>query len=103
MLRIRKDDQVMMIAGKDKGKTGRVIKVFREDERILVENINVVKKTQRKSQQNPQGGFTNIEVPVHISNVQLVDKKMNKPTRYSVSILKDGAKVRLSKKSQEVV
>ena len=103
MLRIRKDDQVMVIVGKDKGKTGKVLKVFPKESRIRVENINIVKKAQRPTQQNQQGGMVDIEVPIHISNVMLIDKKTNKPTRLASSILKDGAKVRMSKRSDEVI
>ncbi len=103
MLHIKKDDQVVVIAGKDKGKTGRVIDVNPKKSIILIENINMIKKAQRKTQENPQGGFIDIESPVHISNVQLLDKKTNKPTRFGVKILKDGSRVRISKKSGEVI
>ncbi len=103
MLRIRKDDQVMVIVGKDKGKTGKVLKVFPKEHRVRVENINVVKKAQRPTQQNQQGGMVDIEVPLHISNVMLIDEKTNKPTRLAASILKDGSKVRIGKKSDEVI
>lgn len=103
MLRIKKNDQVMIITGKDKGKTGKVLQIFPKEARALIENINVVKKAQRKTQQNPQGGVTQMESPIHISNIMLLDKKTNKPTRFKVSILKDGSKVRISKKSGEVI
>lgn len=103
MLRIKKNDRVMVIAGKDRGKAGKVLQVFPANDRVLVEAINKVKKAQRKTQQNQQGGFVDIEAPIHISNVMLVDKKTNRPTRFKVSILKDGTKVRISKKSGEVI
>ncbi|VAW12086.1 LSU ribosomal protein L24p (L26e) [hydrothermal vent metagenome] len=103
MLSIKKDDQVVVIAGKDKGKTGKVLKVFPAKRRALVEHINVVKKTQRRTQENQQGGFVDIEVPINMSNIMLLDKKTNKPTRFGISILKDGSKVRISKKSGEVI
>ena len=103
MLRIKKDDQVIVIAGKDKGKTGRVIGVFPKNDRVLVEHINYVKKTRRKTQKDTQGGFMDIERPIHVSNVMLIDKKTNKPTRFGVSTLKDGSKVRIAKKSQEAI
>ena len=77
--------------------------MFPEKGRVLVETINKVKKAQRKTQQNQQGGLVDIEAPIHISNVMLVDKKTNKPTRFKVSVLKDGTKVRISKKSGEVI
>ena len=102
-MRIRKDDQVIVIAGKDKGKTGKVLKVFPEQNRVRVENINVAKKAQRPTQQSPQGGKVDIEIPIHVSNVMLIDKKTNKPTRVGISILKDGSRVRISKRSDEVI
>lgn len=103
MLRIKKDDQVIVIAGKDKGKTGKVLQVIPEAQRVLVERINMVKKTRRRTQTNQQGGIVEIEAPIHISNLMLVDKKTNAPTRFGVSVLKDGTKVRVSKKSEEVI
>ncbi|HBR14647.1 MAG TPA: 50S ribosomal protein L24 [Candidatus Omnitrophica bacterium] len=103
MLRIKKNDQVVVITGKDKGKTGRVLRILPEESRAIVEHINVVKKSQKKNQQNPQGGFIEREASIHISNIMLLDKKTNKPTRFGVSILKDGTKVRMSKKSGEVL
>ncbi len=103
MLRIRKDDQVIVIAGKDKGKTGKVLQVFPERQRAIVERINIVKKAQRRTQQNQTGGFVEIEAPIHMSNIMLLDKKTNKAMRFGVSVLKDGTKVRLSKKTKEAV
>jgi large subunit ribosomal protein L24 len=103
MLRIKKEDQVMVITGKDKGKIGRVLEVLPKEQRVVVENINMVKKARRRSQQNQQGGLVDIEASLHVSNVMLIDKKTNKPTRFGTSILKDGSKVRISKKSGEVI
>ncbi len=103
MLNIKKNDQVVVIAGKDKGKTGKVLKVFPKRERVIVEHINVSKKAQRPTQENQQGGFIEIEMPIHRSNIMLIDKKTNKSTRFGASILKDGTKVRISKKSGEVI
>lgn len=103
MSRIKKDDQVVVIAGKDKGKTGKVLAVFPENQRALVETINMVKKTRRKSQKDPQGGIIDIETPIHLSNLMLLDKKTNKPTRVRFDVQKDGSKSRISKKSGEVI
>ena len=103
MLGIKKDDQVMVIAGKDKGKTGRVLEVFPRAQRAVVENINLVKKTQRRTQQNQKGGIIDIEAAIHLSNLMLIDKKTNKPTRIGAEILKDGSKVRIGKQSGEAV
>jgi len=103
MLSIKKNDTVVVIAGKDKGKTGRVLRIFPKTNRALVEHVNLVKKTKRKTQQDQQGGFVEIEAAIHLSNIMLVDKKLNKPTRFGISVLKDGTKVRISKKSGEVI
>lgn len=103
MLNIKKNDQVVVIAGKDKGKTGKILKVFPRQDRVIVEHINLSKKAQRKTQENQKGGFIEIEMPIHRSNVMLVDKKTNRSTRTGSSILKDGTKVRISKKSNEVI
>lgn len=103
MLRIKRDDKVIVIAGKDKGKTGKVIKVFPAASKIVVENINIVKKAVKKSDQYPQGGYVEIEKPVHISNVMLIDPKSNKPTRFKAKVLKDGAKLRVAAKNGETI
>jgi len=103
MLKIKKNDKVKIIAGKDKGKAGKVLRVFPQADYILVEGINIVKKTRRKTQQDQQGGFVEYEAPLHISNVMLLDKKTNKGTRFGISILKDGSKVRISKQSKDAV
>lgn len=103
MLHIKKNDQVKVIAGKDKGKTGKVLKVFPEDSRAIVEHINLMKKAQRRTNENQKGGFVEIEMPIHISNIMLIDKKTNTPTRFGAKISKDGKKLRVSKKSGEVI
>ena len=97
-LRIRKDDKVVVIAGKDKGREGRVLRTFPTDERVIVERVAVAKKTQRPTQQNPQGGFAEIEQPVHASNVMLVCPKCGKPTRVSQRRDDAGKRVRVCKK-----
>ena len=103
MLRIKRDDKVTVICGKDKGKTGKVIKVFTAKKQVVVENINLMKKAVKKSDQYPNGGFVDIERPVHISNVMLVDSKTSKASRFKANVLKDGSKVRISKKSGETI
>ncbi len=103
MLHIKKDDQVKVIAGKDKGKTGKVLKVIPENSKAIVEHINLMKKAQRRTNQNQKGGFVDIEMPIHISNIMLIDKKTNLPTRFGAKISKDGKKLRISKKSGEVI
>lgn len=103
MLRIKKDDQVKVIAGKDKGKTGKVMMVFPKKQRALVERINLVKKAQRRTQQSPQGGIVEIEASIHISNIMLIDKKSNQTTRFKAALLKDGTKQRVTVKTGEGV
>ncbi len=103
MLRIKRDDQVMVIAGKDRGKTGKVIRVLKELNKVVVENRNIVKKAVKKSDQYPQGGYIEIEKPLHISNVMLIEPKSNKPTRFKAKLLKDGTKLRVSPRTGETI
>lgn len=103
MFRIKKDDKVIVIAGKEKGKTGKVLEIVPSTQRVFVEGINMMKKAQRRTRQDQQGGLIEREASIHISNLMLVDKKTNKPTRFGASILKDGSKVRVSKASGEVI
>jgi len=98
MLRIKKNDIVSVIAGKDKGKRGKVIEVLPSLSRAIVENINISKKAVRRTQQNQKGGFVDLEMPIHLSNLMLFCKQCNKPVRFKVSILKDKSKVRECKK-----
>ncbi|WP_248929021.1 50S ribosomal protein L24 [Paenibacillus hamazuiensis] len=102
-LHVKKDDTVFVITGKDKGKKGRVIACFPRENRVLVEGINMVKKHAKPSQQNPQGGIINQEAPIHVSNVMLIDPKSGKPTRVGYKVLENGKKVRVAKKSGEVI
>lgn len=103
MLRIRRDDMVMVMAGKDKGKTGKIVRVIPKIHKALIENINVVKKSVKKSDTYPQGGYVELEKPVALANLMLVDKKTSKPTRFSVKVLKDGSKERIALASKEVI
>ena len=99
-LRIKKDDTVYVLAGEDKGKTGKVLKVLVEKQRAIVEGVNMVSKSTKPSAQNPQGGIVKVEAPIHISNLSLIDHKIGKPTR--VSVRKEGKNViRVAKKSGE--
>ena len=101
-MRIKKNDEVIIIAGKYKGKTGRVNRVLKDKDRVVVEGINVVKKHRKPSASNPSGGIDDVEAPIHVSNVMLLDGKTNKPTRVKIETGKDGAKVRVSVKSGTV-
>ena len=101
-LHIRKNDTVYVLAGEDKGKTGKVLKVLVEKQRAIVEGVNYVNKSTKPSAKNPQGGFEKVEAPIHISNLSLIDPKSGKPTR--VSIKHEGKNViRVAKKSGEEI
>ena len=99
--RIRKNDEVAVIAGKDKGKTGRVLRVDRDAGRVLVEGVNLAKKAMRKRRQEDRGGIMDIEMPIHISNVMLMTRN-EKPTRVSTKV-ENGEKTRVARKSGEAV
>jgi large subunit ribosomal protein L24 len=98
---VKKNDIVKVIAGKDRGKTGKILKVFPKKERVIIEGVNLVKRHTRPNQQNPQGGIVEKEAPIHVSNVMLVQD--NKPSRTGIRILADGSRVRFSKKTGEQV
>lgn len=102
-LHVKKDDLVMVIAGKDKGKSGKVLRVLPEKGRVLVENINVVKRHTRPSQANAEGGIIEKEAGIAISNIQLVCSACNKPARTGIRVLEDGSKSRFCKKCNEIV
>ncbi|MDA5110114.1 MULTISPECIES: 50S ribosomal protein L24 [Brevibacillus] len=102
-MHVKKGDTVIVIAGKDKGKKGRVLAAYPKKERVLVEGINLVKKHTRPSQTNPQGGIVTQEAPIHVSNVSLIDPKTGKATRIGYKVLENGKKVRYAKKSGEVI
>jgi large subunit ribosomal protein L24 len=101
--KVRKNDQVVVIAGKDRGKKGKVIKIVTETNRVLVAGINVAKKHVKPSQFFPQGGIVSKEMPIHISNIALVDPKTEMATRVGFKTLEDGKKVRFAKKSKEII
>ena len=98
MMRVKKGDTVVVIAGKDKGKKGTVTKVLTKTNKVLVEGVNVITKHQKPTAVNPQGGIINKEAPIHISNVMPVDPETGKGTRVRFEV-KDGQKVRVSVKS----
>jgi large subunit ribosomal protein L24 len=102
MMKIRKKDKVVVISGRDKGKSGEVIEVLPKENRVKVRGVNVVKKHQRQSP-TQAGGIVEIEASIHVSNVLHVDPKDNKPTRVGFRTLEDGRKVRFAKRSGEVI
>jgi large subunit ribosomal protein L24 len=101
-MHVKKGDKVMVISGKDKGKTGIILEAYPKQSRVLVEGINIVKKHAKPSQVNPQGGILNQEAPIHVSNVMPIDAKTGKPTRVGYTV-ENGKKVRVAKKSGEVL
>lgn len=101
-MHVKKGDKVMVISGKDKGKTGNILAAFPKQSRVLVEGINIVKKHAKPSQENPQGGILSQEAPIHVSNVMPIDPKSGKPTRVGYKE-ENGKKVRVAIKSGEVL
>lgn len=98
MLHIKKEDQVQVLAGRDKGKTGRVLRVFPARGRAIVENINVVRRhTRQNPQRNIQGGIVEREAPIHLSNLKVLCPECNAAVRVGVQYLSDGKKVRVCK------
>jgi large subunit ribosomal protein L24 len=101
-LHIKKGDNVVVISGEDKGKTGKVLKVLVEKQRAIVEGVNIVSKSTKPSAKNPQGGIQKVEAPIHMSNLSLIDPKSKKATRVATKVV-DGKKVRIAKKSGEEI
>jgi len=101
-LKIKKGDRVVVITGKDKGRTGEVLKVIPKENRVVVQGVNVVKRHTRPAMGNP-GGIVEKEGTIHVSNVAHLDPKENKPTRVGYKQLEDGRKVRVARRSGEVL
>ncbi|MCX7875912.1 MAG: 50S ribosomal protein L24 [Melioribacteraceae bacterium] len=107
-MKIKKNDNVIVISGNYKGKTGKVLKVFRDEERVIVEGVNIRKRHTKPTQKNPQGGITEKEAPIHVSNVMILDPKTGKGTRIGKKIILDDKtgkrkSVRISKSSGEML
>ena len=98
-MRVKKNDTVRVIAGEDKGKEGKILKVFPDTNRVIVEKVNLIKRHTRPSKSVPQGGIIEKEAPINATNVMLVCPKTGKPTRIGVEVAKDGSRTRTSKKS----
>lgn len=103
MNKIKKNDVVYVLAGRDRGKSGKVFKVFPKKDRALVVGINYIKKHVRKTKSDQQGGLVQKESPIHISNIGLFCKTCNKPARIGISELADGTRSRYCKRCKEVV
>ena len=101
-LKLKKGDKVIVTTGKDKGKTGEITTVFPKENKVIVGGVNMVKRHTKPSQESA-GGIISKEMPIHVSNVALVDPKTGKATRVGYKVEKDGRKVRIAKKSGEVV
>ena len=102
-MHVVKNDMVKILSGKYSGKTGKVLKVYPDKNRLIVEGVNIIKKHTKPSQKNPRGGIVEKESSIHISNVMVIDPKTNEPTRVGYKFLEDGTKVRISKKSGEML
>ncbi len=102
-LHVKKSDMVKIIAGKEQGKTGKVLRVFPDKGRVVVEGLNVVKRHTRPNQLNPDGGIVEKEAPLNISNVMLVCGSCNQAVRTGIRLLDDGSKTRYCKKCNESV
>ena len=100
---VRKGDTVVVVAGKERGKRGRVLRVIPEKSRVVIERINMIKKHQRPTQKLRQGGIIEREGSIHLSNVMLVDPTSDKPTRIGMRSLADGKKVRVARASGEII
>jgi large subunit ribosomal protein L24 len=102
-MHVVKNDMVKILTGKYSGKTGKVLKVFPDQKRLIVEGVNIIKKHTKPSQKNQKGGIIEKESSIHVSNVMVIDPKTNEPTRVGYKFLEDGTKVRISKKSGEML
>jgi large subunit ribosomal protein L24 len=102
MQKIRKGDKVVVLAGKDKGRTGEVLSVSPKEDKAVVRGINMIVRHQRQTQ-SQEGGLIRKEAPIHLSNLAVADPKDGKPTRVGFQIQKDGTKVRVAKRSGEVI
>src|SRR5579863_9323826 len=101
--KIRKGDKVVVLAGRDKGRTGTVAQVSPKDGRAVVEGVNIVKRHTRPSAQNADGGIISKPAPIQLSNLAIADPKDGKPTRVGFKVLDDGRKVRVAKRSGDLI
>jgi large subunit ribosomal protein L24 len=102
-MKIRKGDTVVIIAGKDRGKRGKVRRAWPDEERVIVDGLNMIKRHSRARRAARQAGIIELEAPIHVSNVMLVCEKCGKPTRVSFRFLDDGKKVRICNSCQEMI
>ncbi|WP_048649411.1 50S ribosomal protein L24 [Nitratireductor soli] len=102
MQKIKKGDKVVVLTGKDKGRSGEVVKVMPKEDKAVVRGVNLVRRHQKQSAQN-EGGIISMEAPIHLSNLAVADPKDGKPTRVGFQVQKDGKKVRVAKRSGETI
>lgn len=102
MQRIKKGDTVAIISGRDKGKTGEVLRVMPKDDQAIVQGVNIITKHEKPSMTNPQGGIVKKEAPIHLAKMMPIDPATNKPTRITVKTLEDGSKVRVAKSGEQL-
>ncbi len=102
-LNIKKNDKVKVIAGKDRGKIGKVLKISWKDGRVLVENVNIMKRHSKPTARNKQGGIVEKEAPIHNSNIMVMCGKCVRPARIRIRSLEDGKKVRVCAKCDEII
>jgi len=102
-LRIKRGDKVVVLAGKDKGKTGKVLRVFPQKMRAIVEGVNLVKKHLRRRSENEPGGIKEIPAPIHLSNLALFCPHCNRGVRFEVKILEDKTKIRICKRCKKQI
>jgi len=100
---LKKDDVVMVIAGKEKGKSGRILKLLPKKNRVIVEKVNMIKRHTKPTRQMPQGGVLEKEGSIHVSNVMIICHRCNVPVRIGKRIMEDGSKVRVCRKCGEVL
>jgi large subunit ribosomal protein L24 len=101
-MKLRKDDQVVVILGRDKGKTGKITRVMPADNMVVVENINIIKRHTKPSNKQPRGGILEITKPIHVSKVMVIDPGSGRPARISYDIKQDGSKERIFKVSRKL-
>ena len=102
-MKIRKDDTVVIVAGKDRGKKGKVRRALPDEDKVIVEGLNMIKRHSRARRAARQGGIIELEAPIHVSDVMLVCEKCSKPTRVGFRFLDDGKKVRICNSCREVI
>lgn len=107
MTKLRKNDKVKVISGNNRGKEGKILKIYRSADKVIVEGVNIIKRHTKPNQKNPQGGITQKEAPIQVSNVMLIDPKAGEPTRLGVQVIDEGngkkKRMRYGKKSGEII